>query len=610
MKTMKKYIKFSLLLSLVLSSTLTSCSDYFDTESTHYIDGEKNHLVTATDTIYSVIGILNKLQAIGDRTILLGEMRGDLVTVNDHTSSDLRDVALFQIGDDNIYNQPRDYYAIINNCNYYIAKADTTKKNNRNEVLFLREFAAVKAIRAWTYLQLVTTYGKVPFVTEPIMSELDADLSRYPMYDIQQVCDYFIHDDNLQALVDVDAPGYGTIRSLPSQIFYFPIDIVLGDLYLWGARTKQDYFQAAKHYHDYIVNRNGKNTSYPTTLTDAYWINDEWKTDYVVSNGYLTMITEEAKNAETELITMIPGDSLPSEGAYSQLRNIFNSRSENNYQVSAQPSQALFDLSDSQDYWYYAGVGTYFKAPKNISQHCDGDLRLPATYFYSTSASLGTNLSSVGHQKLDYYQQIYKHQTRNIQIYRRAQIYLRLAEAANRAGYPAYAYHILSTGMDGNVLKQNVCPLYLADSALLVNNLNFPTDKYGIYNPYATSDRKEKCKDSRMNTQGIHMRGCGYTMFDSLYVLPVNPEITDSLQQIAWQQDKVEEMIVDEMALELCFEGSRFYDLVRIALHRDDPAFVEKKVKARNGEGNDSGISANLQDKRNWFLHWKDQIGY
>lgn len=585
---------------LGLALGFSSCSDYFDVESTHFIDSEKSHLKTATDTIYSVIGILNKVQAIGDRTILLGEMRGDLVTVNEHTSSDLRDVAMFQIGDDNIYNQPRDYYAIINNCNYFIAHADTAMKNNRNEVIFMREFAAVKAIRAWTYLQLVTTYGKVPFVTEPILTEKEADLNNYPVYDIQQVCDYFTQEDNLQDLVNEKKPGYGVIRSLPSELFFFPINIVLGDLYLWSGH----YQEAAKCYHDYIVNRNGINTSYPTTLTAADWGADEWDPDYVIYSSYYSQLQNEGSGSNSELITMIPGDSLPSEGAYSQLRNIFNSRSENNYQVSVQPSQALFDLSANQDFWYYDSRSqSAFKAPKGLPDYCDGDLRLYATYYYSNNASLGTGYSSVGNQRLDYYQLIRKHQTRNIHIYRRQQIYLRLAEAVNRAGYPAYAYHILATGVDADVLKEKICPLYRADSTWLVSNLNFSTDKYRVYDPKALS------KDG-MNTQGVHQRGSGYTMFDTLYVLPVNPAITDSLQQIAWQQEQVEDMIVNEMALELSFEGTRFYDLMRIAMHRNDPAYLEKKIKARNGEGNDPGVSVNLQNPANWFLHWKGQIGY
>ena len=131
---------------------------------------------------------MNKMQAIADRTILLGEVRGDLVDITDVTNSDLRDVALFNVGNENKYNQPRDYYAIINNCNYFIANVDTALKNNRNEKIFLKEYAAVKAFRAWTYLQLALNYGSVPFVTEPVLTKEDAD-REHPRADIKTICD-------------------------------------------------------------------------------------------------------------------------------------------------------------------------------------------------------------------------------------------------------------------------------------------------------------------------------------------------------------------------------------------------------------------------------------
>lgn len=224
---------FAVFALLIASS---SCSDFLDQESDHVIYADKSHLNNATDTVYSLIGIMNKMQAIADRTILLGEVRGDLIDINDHTSSDLRDVALFNIGSENKYNNPRDYYAIINNCNYFIAKADTALKNNRNELIFMKEYAAVKAFRAWTYLQLALNYGQVPFFTEPILTKAAADYD-YPKKNIQDICQFFIND--IAPFADIETPSYGTIRSNDSKLFYFPIYILLGDLNLWAGNYKE-----------------------------------------------------------------------------------------------------------------------------------------------------------------------------------------------------------------------------------------------------------------------------------------------------------------------------------------------------------------------------------
>lgn len=579
-------------------SIFSSCSDFFDQDSTYIVDAEKDRLNVSSDTIYSLTGILNKVQAIADRTILLGEARGDLMTVTDATAADLRAVANFTVDDNNMYNSPIDYYAIINNCNYFIAKADTALKNNRNQYIFKAEYAAIKAIRAWTYLQLVTTYGKVPFVTTPILTKEESEKT-YPMYDIKQVCEYFINNDQLQDLVDEETPTYNDIKGLPSKNFYFPIRLILGDLNLWA----QNYFEAAKYYHDYLNNRNGKNTIYPISNSAISWIDTEWNTRVNSWSAGFDERTEKSTARDNELITLIPMDSIPSEGNYSQLRNIFNSRTENNYNVSLVPSKSLINLSESQKYCYTDFLGDVLYAPSTLENHRSGDLRL------STCWSSKDNYVNPTTGATYTYQDISKYSTRNIHVYRRTLVYLRLAEALNRAGYPRYAFQILSSGVNTEVLTDSIIPHYTADSLKIMENFNFAGTRLSsttggyVVNTSIYTNRN-------VNTIGIHSRGSGFTPANEYYQMPYNPEITDSLQQIAWQQEQVENMIIDEGALEFAFEGYRYYDLLRVALRRNDPNYLVNKLGARNGSGVPSGIAADLTDKRNWFLRWNNQIGY
>ncbi len=321
-------IKLLPIVLLTVLPVLNSCSDFLTEDSDHVIYADNDHLNNATDTIYSVTGIQNKLQAIADRTILLGEVRGDLVDVTSNATADLRNLSDFNIDDNNTYNAPKDYYAIINNCNYFIAKADTALKNNRNEYIFMKEYAAVKAYRAWTYLQLVLNYGSVPFVTEPILTKKEAN-EEYPRADIQAICQYFIKD--LAPLVSEEYPQYGTIRSTDSRFFYFPVYVLLGDLNLWSG----NYKEAALDYYRYLNTRNGTNSYYATGINKVTWNHysgEQW--DYSnswtsINDSWSYYTGSEYYSDQGELITMIPGDSISSEGNYSQLRNLFNSRDEN-----------------------------------------------------------------------------------------------------------------------------------------------------------------------------------------------------------------------------------------------------------------------------------------
>ena len=60
-------------------------------------------------------------------------------------------------------------------------------------------------------------------------------------------------------------------------------------------------------------------------------------------------------------------------------------------------------------------------------------------------------------------------------------------------------------------------------------------------------------------------------------------------------------MIIKEMALEGVFEGYRFYDLMRVALRRNNPAYLADPVSRRNGEV-DSELRQKLMDTKNWYL--------
>ena len=107
----KKYIYRAI--AGVISFLLISCSDFLYEDTDQVIYADKSHLNNDADTLWSIAGIINKMQVIADRTILLGEVRGDLVDITSNASADLRQLSMFNISSDNKYNVPRDYYAVI-----------------------------------------------------------------------------------------------------------------------------------------------------------------------------------------------------------------------------------------------------------------------------------------------------------------------------------------------------------------------------------------------------------------------------------------------------------------------------------------------------------------
>ncbi|MBQ4391764.1 MAG: RagB/SusD family nutrient uptake outer membrane protein [Prevotella sp.] len=584
-----KYYKYLLAFCVGCGFTAaaTSCSDFIYDDSDQVTYADKSILADDADTLWAVAGIMNKMQVIADRTILLGEVRGDLVSLTTDASSDLRQLADFTVDGDNKYNQPRDYYAVINNCNYFLAHADTTLRNSRNERIFIKEYAAVKAFRAWTYLQLALNYGRVPFITTPILSLDDADATIDNQADLAEICRYFIAD--LTPLASVEMPGYGPIRSTDSRLFYYPINVLLGDLYLWSGQ----YREAAQSYYRYISSRNGTNSAYPLSTdavrfmkSDSRWMStsDSWSPKFSIETG----------TANSELITMIPGDSIPSEGNYSQLRDLFNTNENNDYRSSIVPSPVIIALSAAQKYCHYTTGGEYIAAPEGLDGYRTGDLRLQATY---TSMENGGSQLSINGKRITNYSVFGKYQTRNVHILRRSMVYLRMAEALNRAGFPRFAFQILKTGLNNSVIQSEVLPYYPADSAFIAS-FNFPNNVYILETTAGLANE---------NTMGIHSRGSGYSAANGSYAFLEDSTLigTPPSAILNAQIEYVEDLIVDEGALECAFEGQRFYDLMRVAMRRGDNAYLASRVARRSGVFSPS-LQTLLMDASNWRLKIED----
>lgn len=458
-------------LLLAAGVATTSCEDMFTVD---------NHLVTTDfapqDTVYQVMGIVQRMQKLADRTVLLGEVRADLVSVDAaHAPAAIQELGQNAVSEGNIYNKPADYYDVINACNIYLAHVDSLRGYLPTQNYYDREILAVKCFKAWCYLELVKIYGSVPYVDEPVLtadaaeaivaSGQKADMTTVLSACIKELTDFMNGGHNRWSYNEALRPAYGKKwENISYSNFFIPVRVMLGELYLWrGSCTgnRSDYLEAIRMYHDYFC--------FPGEERGVGEYNAYWY-DRNFTNNVSSLYDMRFRLSRTsENVAVLPCDTISYYGNVNNLRAVFNSQYSNNYYPAVVPSQRLKTLSKSQQYCSYnilSGGDVTYTADHNTNDYSDpleeGDLRL-STIYRTTPRSLenqttGSSSSSTSSVCLKWTNGSSRLTTDvrglYIPLYRVPILYLHMAEALNRAGFPATAYLVLAKGLDFYTIQE------------------------------------------------------------------------------------------------------------------------------------------------------------
>ena len=561
----------------------TSCEDMFNIESNRVVYEYNHDLGSSADSVYTTTGILQCVRQIADRYVILGEVRGDLVDVNDLTKTSLRNLAEFNFEDENEYLNIRDYYAVINNCNYALAKMDTTLAHN-NERVMIDEYAAILGIRAWTYMQMGINYGEVPYFTEPITTVADAEKD-FPKYDIKGLAAELI--PQLIPYVDYDLPVFTS----NGKRDYPVLQLVLADLYLWSG----DYASAWATYWDYMTTHEDFSYAYGDTGNEEIFRGymsihaGAVKPSAFISSSIATSITAawdqyllQGKGSNGyENLSFITMEATSAMGTVSEVAGLFYSL-DNTHPLN--PSAYYKEICASQAY-IKASVDNETNEKTggySVNVMAGGDQRRK---FYTSTVSVNGEQSSEVFDKFSYITAAageIEFYTPHINIYRRAIVYLRAAEALNA------------------LAKEQ------GSDSLAVMSFNLLKDAYKVFFPQGHV-LEEDLQEAFI---GVHARGCGDVYLDTTnYVL--NPDVialrlyNNPEQPVNFNDtiDYIDELIIDELAMEATLEGNRFGDLIRFAERRGEPEFLAKRVASRKGKEHiDNDLYNMLLDKTNWYL--------
>jgi starch-binding outer membrane protein, SusD/RagB family len=576
-----------------IAFTITSCKKMVAVEPENTV-GVANMYRNLFDADAAVIGVYGKVMKLAKPYLLMNELRGDLMDITPNSDVNLRQLSEHTATVANPYIDPQPFYEVIINCNDVLSNFKKMFADNKiKEAEFNQRYSDVGAIRSWVYLQLGIHYGNIPYVTNPIVQVNDLkDSANFPKLSLPVLIDSLVFftetlpftDDyptgtTLQTIVD----GYSTSK------FFINKNILLGDLYLWQGQ----YDKAADRYKR-IMEINGpvgNNELWYNQYRISSFSNASVTysraldfTSLVYTNGWRYLFERPQVDNEFnwEMIWTLPFDK-----SFAPENPFIDLFSPNGGSYLLKPAQQAIDNWNAQTQVYVITAATP-TAGEVLRDNFPTDSRANFTYRIINGQPvimkylynyLGTN-----NQPLNVLSKSGKWF-----LCRAANLHLHYAEAANRAGKYRLAYAITNKGIGytydpfpGNAVSANR------------DVTNF--QQTFLPWPYDFDARGAQAPAYR-NTwyRNIGIRG-------RANLKPVTLPVTDSVTN-------VENMIVNEEALELAYEGQRWSDLLRVAIRRNDPAFLADKVYDKLRK---SGLSAGAANAartklmgKNWFLPFK-----
>ena len=585
-----------------------SCDDMLEVENTSMVQNPE--LNQKTDSVFFALGIAQAIQELADQYYFIGEMKGDLVSTNANTSLNLKELNTFSESETNVYTSARPYYKIINNCNYYLEHRDTALYTGATNVA-INEYAAVAAWRAWAYLMLARTYGEVPFFTKPLTSISEID-SEYEKLGLSAIVSRLAPDLEKFSAMSVEVPTFSTASYLigktnwgqdkninPSKIF-IPVDVVLGEMYLENG----EYENAAKKYCKYLGEHQ---------LTAKQYGNMSDKLlNQLATNESLWGVTSlpdwlyiYASSVNEEIVTYVPmavssqlgtTTNIPLAYGYDYYQLSRSSTCPRVDEIQIEPSKAFWSVADNTPVYFFALTARALNNSETDYPDSIGFVRGDTRANKGTSTRDEYMFNQQNNDTTKLY--IRKNSFGNVYLYRVSTIYLHLAEAFNGMGYYDAAFAVLKNGISGDLkywIKDDSSDKYkyLSREAydMLVNRVPFLSTYKTVFEP-------DNSNGTAFRVYGMHLHGAGlgggYTEMEegkgtnqawstldshnNLLYLP-EPVLSERLKKIAENYGvtvgenaadsaaAMLDVLCDEYAMEFAFEGTRFYDLQRMARH-------------------------------------------
>ncbi len=331
----KKYIFNGLLCcgTAAVLTSLTGCNDFLTIYPTDRIVGSE-FWKTKADVDQMVDGCYQSMLSydIQERAIMWGAFRSDeLVKLTDYNDNTLDNIAAVNLLPTNRYSKWDAFYKVINNCNIVLNHAEDVMAEDpeftNGDYQVVR--AQMLALRSLCYFYLVRAFRDVPYTSHSY--EDDSQVEQLPQSTPDEVLQHCL--DDLQAarpyIMRSGAYGQFDWRN-KGYITRDAVDALMADIYLWRAamtHSSSDYQQAIVHADSVISAKHAFYEQYK-----VFDITEQKKDIYHLEEGQDALYTIFNTNAGNSHESILEWQYNGRDNSNQALQNYYyQSGNENNY---------------------------------------------------------------------------------------------------------------------------------------------------------------------------------------------------------------------------------------------------------------------------------------
>jgi hypothetical protein len=560
----KLFFNISVLASvLVLTGGLTSCNDFFNPETEDELEGKK-YISSSTEMYTGFLGIMTKLQAIGDKEILITDTRANLLEPTDQSSTDI--IALYNYDrnlQNNSYANPAGYYEVIIACNDYLAKMkEYRSKPNVDESIYASLVSSVTRIKVWTYKTIGEIYGKAVWFDDPI-TKVSAirDSTNYKVFDMKQLVDKCLSvmdngvdgvstDKTIDWIAWLDPQNVSSVANSQYRKWNWmvpPYEGLYAELCLWkGAYLDAEHVDAKTYYKSAAdlllraLNKYIDDESY--SGNSPYWL------PCATTPGHYKSYWDWEQPYQAEAICALIYDYTNNQT--NSLLKHFSNEYPNKYQLRPNESEMLHYCDKDFN-------------PGGL----DGDPRTKCLFGKNGGQNYIAKFRNTGstHRAKAYQDDVH------IYIYRATQYHIMLAEALNHLNRFKALNSVLNTGVKATDYDA-------ADS-----------EWEGFTQNWTSSASWGTRKYPSMG-----IRGCL-----NLNAVDIENIVQLGTQDAAWRHN--DELILNEIMMEFACEGKTYPAMNRMVVRYNDPSIITKRVCPKYaGTGRETDVQSKIMNGGYW----------